>query len=170
MPDKEKKLVLRKGVLKNKMRKSLYSLLRKLFDIEPGEFIPYELRYICFNELCVIYGKNLDIDTPTILYEDSWIGLYIKNIIVPSIPLTSKIFEKTGMKASIVVKDQGVKAFLYGNDILRESVIEIIPPDIGIYAVVDSSDNSIIGFARWSRVKGVYENIYDIGLFLRELG
>lgn len=69
-----------------------------------------------------------------------------------------------------MVKEQGIKAFLYGNDILPESVIKVIPPLKGVYAVVDPLDEEVVGFVEWSSIKNVYANIYDAGVFLRKLG
>lgn len=170
MPRKEKDITLRRGALRGRKRLAFYALIKRLFNVDPLDYLPDKLYYTCFNDICLIYGKYLDTIKPITLYEDSWVGLYIRDTLVPSIPLTTRIYERVGFRSALVVGEQGVKAFLYGNDILRESVIEIIPPNTGLYAVIDSMDNSVIGFARWNKRKDVYENIYDLGLFLRELG
>lgn len=146
--------------------------LRKLYGIDPEEHVGDRLQYTCLNkDLCVVYGKQHLPDVESlVLYEDSWIALYIKKILAPSLSLIKKIYEKHGVKAAIIVSEKGVRAFLYGNDVLPQSVAKTIPPKLGLYAVIDSSDMEVLGFVKWDGKRQVYENIYDAGIFLRMLG
>ncbi|RLG85170.1 MAG: hypothetical protein DRO39_06275, partial [Thermoprotei archaeon] len=90
--------------------------------------------------------------------------------------------------AAVEVGVQGVRAFLYGNDILLQSVERLYPPIKrgGYVAVIDPADGRVIGVARAlydyrsieSLVEGlkrgsadpnapVFENVFDLGCFVR---
>jgi len=172
MPAQKKRLELKQGILPRKIRERLVDFVVGSYGSEFNDLIPINLRYICFGrDLCLIYeGTTMQNNGLTILFNGPWIGIYVKKHILPSIPLVTRIYREKGLRAAIIARDQGVKAFLYGNDILPESVVRKIPPDIGIYAVIDGEDNEVIGFAEWSEDEKVYVNLYDIGIFLRELG
>ncbi|MEM4718393.1 MAG: hypothetical protein QXE81_06550, partial [Desulfurococcaceae archaeon] len=137
----------------------------------PGKYIPGILKYLCINkEICNIYGSNRYETDIKYIYENLWIAIYKEKNIAPSTILIDSIYRDHGIKAALYVKEQGLKAFLYGNDILPESVVRIIPPHYGIYSVIDPEDDVIVGFVKWNSKRRVYENIYDIGIFLRILG
>lgn len=150
----------------------LREVLREVFGINPGEYIRGPLRSTRVNnDICVIYepikGARL---RPTMLFSGRWVGLSVKGLVVPSIQLLNEIYSREGPAAAIIVAEQGVKAFLYGNDVLVESVIEAYPPADGIVGVLDSTDMKVIGVAKYSKKEGVYKNVYDAGIFLRLLG
>lgn len=84
---------------------------------------------------------------------------------------------------AVVAKSQGVKAFLYGKDLLVASVEGFIEPvEKGMYvAVVDSEDMMVIGIGklvidpkmfkehleRGLMIESVVENVFDLGAILR---
>lgn len=172
-----------KGKIKFKMGRigktlytRLYNLFKNTFDVNPGEYIGIvnrdELRYLCINDLCIIHSIIAgagEFGTNTI-YQGQWVATIVKGEITPSIPLVKKIYSSKGFRAAVLVGEKGVKAFLYGNDVLLESIIEKYEPVDGLVSIVDSSDNEIIGFAKWNPRKKVFENIYDLGIYLRILG
>ncbi len=171
MSPEKKTLKLKTGALRKPTREKISSLLRRLYNVDSSKYVPSTLRYVCLNEdPCIIYGSKLDIGDLTVLYEDSWIALYTKKRFVPSISIVQSIYSDHGIKSAIIVKEQGVKAFLYGNDILPDSVIDTIPPIGELITVIDSTDGEIVGFVTWNPRRRIYENIFDIGLFLRKLG
>lgn len=171
MPSKKKEIKLKVGKVPSRVVDKFKSMLRQLYDANPEEYITRNLGYTCLGEnICLIYNKQHFFPKLLVLYENSWIGLYVKKTLVPSLSLIKEIYKKHGIKAAIIVNEQGVKAFLYGNDILPQSVVKVIPPKLGLYAVVDVSDEEVVGFVRWSSRKRVYKNVYDLGIFLRLLG
>lgn len=171
MLTKKKTIRFKTGILPSTIRMKLENVLRVIYQIDPSTYLPSTLKYLCIDrELCVIYGSHQNRGRIRYIYENSWTALYVKKTIAPSTTLVEDIYRKHGVKAALYVREQGLKAFLYGNDILPESVVRIIPPYHGMYSVIDPEDNAIVGFARWNSGKKVYENIYDIGIFLRTMG
>lgn len=172
MPVEKEKLTLRKGKLPSKIREELVDYVRRAYGEDVASQIPHKLRYVCFEpDFCLIYAPiGLSEEKLTLIYEGAWIATYTRGLVVPSIPFSSKVFSVKGPAVAIEVSEQGVKAFLYGNDILPISVIRVIPPRLGVYAVIDSTDGAVIGFVKWNNTKAVYENVYDAGVFLRKLG
>ena len=84
---------------------------------------------------------------------------------------------------SIVAKEQGVKAFLYGNDLLLASVERVLEPaERGWYvAVLDSSDMIAIGIGKLlvapheipiliregRMLASIVKNVFDLGVTIR---
>jgi len=117
------------------------------------------------------------------------LGFLTKNMFIPSPWLFEIIYKCVNTYISAVeVKERGVKAFLYGNDILLQSVEKVYPPIAKrmFVAVVDASDGRVVGVALalygqdelqtlLSRLregsedpnKVVMKNILDIGCFVR---
>ncbi|MGC9009506.1 MAG: PUA domain-containing protein [Sulfolobales archaeon] len=105
---------------------------------------------------------------------------------IPSPQFLEELYALTGrFRGAIVAKEKGVKAFLYGNDLLYESVHRIYKPFKKDYivGVIDRSDMRVIGVGRaavdleeirgWInkpdfRLKPVVYNEFDLGFFLRE--
>lgn len=167
----KKKVALRTGRLPAPLVKKLKDLLKLLYNVDPDDYVKGVTRYTCFNpELCVIYSGEHPFSGAFTLYGGLWIALFVKRTLVPSINIASRIYKEHNVRAAIVVADKGIKAFLYGNDILPQSVLKVIPPNHGIYAVLDPVDNEVVGFVRWNTKKHIYENLYDAGIFLRVLG
>jgi len=104
---------------------------------------------------------------------------------IPSTRLFELAMEK-GLKigCAVVAKSQGVKAFLYGNDLLVSSVERFLHPiEKGVYvAVLDKEDMKVIGIGKFvinpedfdryvkegKMLIPVVENIFDLGIFLRD--
>lgn len=169
----KKTIKFKTGRLARKVVLKFRDIVEGLYGGEACKFVPDELYYTCFNDFCMIYTATRDVligVRSTRVFAGRWIGVYYKKLLTPSIPLVNEIFREIGVKAAIVVAQKGASAFLYGNDVLPESVVQVIPPNRGIYAVMDQSDGEVLGFARWNPRKEVYENIYDLGLYLRLLG
>lgn len=167
----KKKVALRTGRPPASLVERLKDLLKLLYGVNPDDYVRGTARYTCFSpELCVIYsGEHASLGA-FLLYEGLWTGLLVKRILVPSINIASRIYREHGVRAAIVVAEKGIRAFLYGNDILPRSVLKVIPPNHGIYAVLDPTDNEVVGFVKWSAKRHIYENLYDAGIFLRVLG
>ncbi len=88
------------------------------------------------------------------------------------------------MACAALVAEQGVKAFLYGNDVLVASVLRIYEPfpKGSIVAVVDASDGRVIGVGRAAMDGESIEkakrmgrmlsvaiiNVFDLGVLLRD--
>lgn len=166
---------LKTGRAPEKVVVKLKRTLEKLFGVDPGKYVKSPVKYTCLREdFCVLYSGLLterDLDARLlVVYEGTWVGLYVKRLVVPSLSLTKSIYRERGVRAAIIVADPGIKAFLYGNDVLQQSVVEVLPPRLGLYAVVDQYDGEVVGFAKWNSKKRVYENVYDCGIFLRVLG
>ncbi len=112
------------------------------------------------------------------------IGLLDNNSFTPLPPLF-ELCIRNGYECGccVLVSEQGVKAFLYGNDILIASVVGISKPVYknDFVAVVDSTDNSVIGIGRLvvddseiedKKLRGkmldvAVEWIYDLGIAIR---
>lgn len=166
-----KKINLKTGLLPQKLRMMLDEYLYEALDAEPREYLPGKLYYTCFDKLCIIHGGAGKYWSATRLYSGEWIGIIIHGKPYPSPIIYEKIYGSRGVRAAIVVKDKGAKAFLYGNDVLYESISRIIPPIEYPVAVIDEADDKVIGVARRAAgAKPYFQNIYDLGIFLRMFG
>jgi len=104
---------------------------------------------------------------------------------IPSTRLFELAMEKGfEIGCAVVAKSQGVKAFLYGNDLLVSSVERFLHPiEKGVYvAVLDKEDMKVIGIGKFvinpedfdryvkegKMLIPVVENIFDLGIFLRD--
>ncbi|MCI4462136.1 MAG: hypothetical protein JHC12_04180 [Thermogladius sp.] len=127
-----------------------------------------KLRETCFDNICLIYqGVN---ELPRAVFSGELVGIVIEGHVAPSPQLYTKLFQRYGCRSCVVAADKGVKAFLYGNDLLLESVAEIYPPVDSYVAVLDSYDYSVIGVAKWDESSKVFKNVFDLGVYLRKLG
>ncbi len=149
------------SILKNYIRKSLRT--------DPNNYIGNSLVVTCLGKTCIIHeGRNTY--PATTLYSGRWIGLIIDDYPYLSPVLYEEIYMEHGYRAAVIARNKGVKAFLYGNDILPISVQRVYGPKKYPLAVIDSSDHKVIGVVRWDPRRKIYRNIYDLGLFLRTLG
>ncbi len=118
----------------------------------------------------------------TIIYSGEWIGLIKDGRAYLSPFIYQEVYSKKGFKAAIVVSDKALKNFLYGKDILASSIIEVYPPLYNPVAILDPIDKRVVGVAKpmvkyslfkkyiaSKSLKPIYENVYDLGLFLRFL-
>jgi len=114
------------------------------------------------------------------------IGWIEKNsVFIPSTHLFNMVREKGfSIGCSIVAKQHGVKAFLYGRDLLALSVERFLyPVEKDMYvAVLDSEDMSVIGIGKLvidpsdlgkllseGKVLAlVVKNVFDLGILLRD--
>ncbi len=152
--------------------KILVNYIIEVLNYDPYKLFKPPLYYTCFNNKCIIHEKSGKYYKSTLLYSGRWIGILINNKPYPSPLIYEEIYRRTGeYRAAIIIKEQGVKAFLYGNDVLMESIAKEYPPLEYPVAVIDQEDHRVIGVAR--RIKSrkpYYQNIYDLGMFLREWG
>jgi 60S ribosome subunit biogenesis protein NIP7 len=157
------------GRLSGVSKSILFYYLGEVLGVEPRKYLCGDLYYICFNNNCFIMCGAGKYDSATLLYKGPWIGVLKGKRPYLSPQIYEKIYNDIGgFRAAIIVGDQGVKSFLYGNDILKESIIKEYPPLDQPVAVIDHSDYRVIGVAYKSG--NIYRNIYDLGFFLRVWG
>ncbi|AFK51355.1 hypothetical protein TCELL_0931 [Thermogladius calderae 1633] len=139
------------------------------FGVEASEFFnPNRLEETCFGVVCVLYEGRAP--SPRAVFSGNAVAVVVKGHVVLTPVLYEKVFGRLGLVAAVKASEQGVKAFLYGKDLLLESVLEIYPPVDSYVAVVDSVDGLVVGVARWDSGSRVFRNIFDIGLYLRGFG
>lgn len=118
------------------------------------------------------------------LYSGEAVGIVIGERAYPLPSLLEKLYRSSGRRACVEAKPQGVKAYLYGKDLLATSVEKIHRPfeRNTIVGVLDASDGAVIGVGRAmlgpedleapgldrDRVAAV-KNIFDLGWFIRIL-
>lgn len=163
-----KKIKLRMGLLSDIYVYKLHNYLRNVLEVDPHKYLPSRLYYTCFNNICYIHEESGKLNKASLIYSGFWFGLLINDEVYLSPQLYEKIYSENGFKASIIVSDNGVKNFLYGRDILEESIVEKYPPLNNPVSVIDYVDYRVIGVAEPFE-KGIYRNIYDLGWFLRIL-
>ncbi len=147
----------------------LENYVRKSLRADPSNYIGNSLIVTCLGKTCIIHeGRNTY--PATTLYSGRWVGLIIDDYPYLSPVLYEEIYMEHGFRAAVIARDKGVKAFLYGNDLLPVSVQKVYGPKKHPLAVIDSTDHRVIGVVRWDPQKRIYRNIYDLGLFLRALG
>jgi 60S ribosome subunit biogenesis protein NIP7 len=157
------------GRLDGVSKSILFYYLREVLGVDPYKYVCSNLYYVCFNNNCLIMCGAGKYDSVTLLYKGPWIGVLRGRKPYLSPQIYEKVYSDTGeFRAAIIVSDQGVKSFLYGNDILRKSIIKEYPPLDQPVAVIDHSDHKVIGVAHKSG--SIYRNIYDLGFFLRVWG
>jgi len=120
----------------------------------------------------------------SIMHAGLFVGFYRRGLFIPS----TELFNVARMKGlrfgcAVIAKQQGVKAFLYGNDLLVASVERFLEPVKKgmLVAVSDSEDMFVVGVGilmlsvdeflkavRQGRMLEVaVKNIKDLGLLLR---
>jgi len=167
-----RRIKVKTGRVRGDLRRRLGKILRGIYGVDENEYLAGPLGFTCIGDICIVYSmpSNLSVNGLTRLYMGRWVATVVNGVLTPSIPLVESIYASRGLRAAIVVAEQGVKAFLYGNDILLESIREKYEPVNQLVTVVDSSDREIIGFAKWDPRRKAYRNIFDLGLYLRLLG
>jgi len=163
------RLKYRSKPLPRKYLRKLELYIHGILRVDPRKYLLGEPRLTCIGETCIIHeGRN---EYPaTTIYSGRWIGLVINDKPYLSPVIYEEIYRDNGFRAAVIAKEKGVKAFLYGNDLLPISVEKIYEPRREAVAVIDKTDYRVIGVARWDPRMRVFKNIYDLGLFLRNLG
>lgn len=149
--------------------------------------IPQKLGITCnlYPRICIVTAIDREPGLKH-LYIGAPVGIVIKGEIYPYPDLLQKIYECTGeIRSAVEAGPQGVRAFLYGNDLLAASVKKIYRP-FGrgdIVGVIDTEDGRVIGVGRASldpeeilraraagrNTEAAVENVFDLGWFLRIL-
>lgn len=155
------------GRLSSRRYRFLAWYIEKILGADPSKYLPKQLYITCFSNYCIVHEEAGREDLVTLLYSGRWIGLIIRNKICLSTYMYEEIYRDLGeYRAAIIVGEKGVKNFMYGRDIFEESINEKYPPLNNQVAVLDEKDKHVIGVAEPLK-HGIYQNIYDIGIFLR---
>lgn len=125
------------------------------------------------------FVKNVNVVGTGILAGWIWGGRYIPS---PHLYNFVKRFSKK-FGCGVVAKPQGIKAFLYGNDLLLASFEEALPPIIKDrpVAVIDKEDYTAIGIGiasfdleeiesllkKGKMLTPIVRNIFDLGIHIR---
>ncbi len=169
-------------------REKLVSILSKAYRrSEILTCIPQKLRITCnlYPGICILTAIDRDPGLEH-LYMGTPVGIVIKGKTYPYPDLLQRIYRCVGeIRSAVEAEPQGVKAFLYGNDLLVASVKKIYRPfkRRDIVGVIDTEDGRVIGIGRASLdheeifraraagkdTKAAVENIFDLGWFLRIL-
>lgn len=167
----KRKTVFKHGLLDENLYRRLVDYLMNVLKVDYRRYICVKPRYVCFDDFCLAYCSidcTQHVEPGRMVYSGAWIGLIKNNKIYLSTQLYEKTFREFGVRASIVVSDAGVRSFLYGRDVLKNSVVEKYPPLNNPVAVLDYADRRVIGVAE--PYGSFYRNVYDVGLFLRYFG
>ena len=176
--------------------KGITKYLRRLFSNDYLRCIDLSRGYLLineFNELFYVSDEQLinvlnDIWVLKPLATGLHVGWFFRDTgFIPSPALLEHLYSCLGViKGAIEVSDLGIKAFLYGNDILLQSVIKVYRPiKEGMYvAVIDNIDKHVIGvgkarydhqelnrlmkFKETKRTLEVISNVFDLGKYLHE--
>jgi len=135
-----------------------------------------------------ILPKNL-VTTVIKLFTSGYVpysaGLYVGRLrrlkprFIPSINALYIIYKNIGLKRALMVSEEGLKPFLYGNDILKMSVIKCFEPidkdevvgivgsDKYVYGIGLSTISSCEEIKKLKDVDVVAYNVFDVGWYLR---
>ena len=176
--------------------KEVTKYLRRLFSNDYLRCINLSEGYLLineFNELFYVSDERLinvlnDVWVLKPLAAGFHIGWFFRGAeFIPSPALLEHLYSCLGViRGAVEVSDLGVKAFLYGNDILLQSVIKIYKPiEKGMYvSIVDHLDKHVIGIGRskygyrelrklmkfkeLEKTLEVVSNVFDLGRYLHE--
>ncbi len=156
-----------------------------------SELLPEYTVMICEGEFAEAYlvSKELKDLVNSILSSGRFpysAGIYVgrlrrsKPFIIPSVDFLTLLYElKHEYFKAIKILDEGLKPFLYGKDILRESVVECFPPlsngdvigvvgiDGYVYGVAQSKVSNCDEILKLNPKDVVATNVFDVGWFLR---
>ena len=163
------RLKFRSRLLPQKHIRKLEIYIHDVLRADPEKYLPRKPRLTCLGEICIVHEGFKEYPATTI-YSGRWIGIVINDEPYLSPIIYEEIYRDNGFRAAVIAREKGVKAFLYGNDLLPISVEKLYGPRRGAVAVIDKTDYRVIGVARWDPKKRIYKNIYDLGVFLRNLG
>ncbi|MCD6278113.1 MAG: hypothetical protein J7J11_00350 [Desulfurococcales archaeon] len=145
---------------------------------------------ICSGEFTELYlVSDLLASAAAVLFRKNYVpysaGLYAGRLrkrpprFIPSANLLQLIYDALGPRRAVEVSEEGIKPFLYGNDILKKSVLKcyepvsrsevvgIIGSDGYVYGVGLSNLQSCKELASLSDLDEVAQNVFDIGWYLR---
>ena len=145
---------------------------------------------VCSGEFSEVYlVSNLMADAIATLFKRGYVpysaGLYAGRLrrsrpeFIPSVSLLQIIYDSVGPRRAIEVSEEGLKPFLYGNDILRKSVTKCYEPvsrgevvgilgsDGYVYGVGLSNVDSCSELSKLRDLDEVAKNVFDIGWYLR---
>ena len=129
--------------------------------------------------------KDLGLDPDLVVAAGTHIGWMVEGMFVPSVGLfrLAKSLAGEVRGCAAVCTEQGVKAFLYGNDILVASIKRVIEPfERGLFvAVIDDVDGEVIGVGlavvdsqqidelrkRGAILEPAILNVFDLGASIR---
>ncbi|HWQ16496.1 MAG TPA: PUA domain-containing protein [Sulfolobales archaeon] len=169
-------------------REKLLGILSRAYRrSEISRCIPQTLEITCnlYPGICIVTAIERETGLKH-LYAGSPVGIIINGEIYPYPDLLQEIYRCTGdIRSAVEAGSHGVKAYLYGNDLLVASVEKIYRPFRrgDIVGVIDTDDGHVIGVGRALldpaeilRVRAMgrgteaaVENIFDLGWFLRVL-
>ncbi len=148
----------------------LRALARELWNDDINDYLRQHNYATCFDIDCLLWSTSRELVESRVIYEGSWIGIFYRRRLLPSVSLAEKIFEKHGFKAAIVVSSKASELFLYGRDVFESSVLARYEPAGGIVAVLEPVEESVIGFAYYDASCRCFRNLYDLSIFLKLLG
>jgi ribosome biogenesis protein Nip4 len=178
-----------------KIIEDLIEAISKILSREEIErCMPKNLRVSCkiYQGICIVSSSpefvNEGISQLKVepLFMGKIVGVSLNNKVYPSPWLLEDLYECIGeIRSAVEAEQQGVKAFLYGNDLLVASVGKIYGRFRrgDIIAIIDPIDGKVIGVARAmlnpseiaiARSRGeqsdlAAKNIFDLGWLLRKL-
>lgn len=179
MRDRKEIEIYRRDIIEILSRSYKRSEIEKCF--------PKKLAITCnlYQGICIVTAIDKDPGFDP-LYTGWPVGIVIKGKAYPYPELLNMMYRCAGrIRSAVEARPQGVRAFLYGNDLLVASVNKIHRP-FGrgdIVGVIDPEDGRVIGIGRASLdpeeiyraismgrdTEVVVENIFDLGWFLRTL-
>lgn len=113
------------------------------------------------------------------------VGLYLGRLrfsrpyFIPSVNLLEVIYRRFGPRRALIVSESGIRPFLYGNDVLKASIISCYEPlskgdvvgilgsDGYVYGVGLCMISSCSDVGRLKELEVVAKNIFDVGWYLR---
>jgi|UniRef100_A0A7J2U022 predicted ribosome-associated RNA-binding protein Tma20 len=176
--------VLIKDFINKCYSEELFTHLENAFDIlsfsSRRRWTKIMLQPVATREIVLKSSKKLRIIGGGILAGWMWKGKFI-----PSPHLYNFIYDNyQKIGCAVSSKPQGVRAFLYGNDLLLVSLEKVLPPiEKGKYiAVIDSEDFKAIGIGmmlysedeiaelikRGQMLTAIVKNVFDLGIHVRD--
>ena len=176
-----------KSVVERSELEILREYIERKLNAPWNEIVKEPLLKYCYNGICFIVSSSENVRKADLMKEfnvvfgGEVIGIVYRGYVFPSLNVYERVFHETGeFRAAIIANEEGVKNFLYGNNLYASSIIEYYEPIDNIVAIIDNVDMKAIGVAKpivhgrrlreyiqRKLERPVYENIFDLGLFLR---
>jgi len=171
--------------------RNVLDVIAKLFGFEAATLLrSLGKLMICegvFKEVYIVSGELINVIK--VIFKSGRIpysaGLYLGRLrrekpkLIPSVNTIQIIYDKLGFRRALIVREEGIKPFLYGNDIIKKSVIKCIEPlELGDIVGIVGEDNYVYGVGlsvigscnELNSLKDndmVARNIFDVGWYLR---